>query len=108
MIVMTFTIELDTGLSYLLQSALPLANARSRDNTHRRGGPSDRTAIADAVLRSRKRKVLRGRGLHASGPACVRVVLVRRCGSPRAVTARCTSLELGTFPGVENVALAPS
>ena len=25
MIVMTFTIELDTGLSYLLQSALPLA-----------------------------------------------------------------------------------
>src|SRR5215217_553117 len=35
--VMTFTIELDTGLSYLPQSALPLASDRSRDNTHRRG-----------------------------------------------------------------------
>ena len=32
MIVMKFTIELDTGLSYLLQSALPLASDRSRDN----------------------------------------------------------------------------
>ena len=39
--------------------------------------------------------------------ACGRV-LVRRCGRPRAVTARCRSLELSTFPGVENVALAPS
>ena len=39
--------------------------------------------------------------------ACVRV-LVRRCGRPRAVTARSRSLELSTFPGVENVALAPS
>jgi hypothetical protein len=35
MIVTTFTIELDTGLSHLLQSALRLANDRSRD-THRR------------------------------------------------------------------------
>jgi site-specific recombinase XerD len=39
--------------------------------------------------------------------ACGRV-LVRRCGRPRAVTARSRSLELSTFPGVENVALAPS
>jgi len=31
MIVMTFTIELDIGLSYLLQSALPPAGDRSRD-----------------------------------------------------------------------------
>ena len=31
MIVMTFTIELDIGLFYLLQSALPLASDRSRD-----------------------------------------------------------------------------
>jgi hypothetical protein len=30
-----------------------------------------------------------------------------RCGRPRAVTAS-RSLELSTFPGVENVALAPS
>jgi hypothetical protein len=37
MIVMTFTIELDIPLSYLLQPALPLASDRSRDNTHRRG-----------------------------------------------------------------------
>ena len=42
MIVMTFTIELDTGLSYLLQSALPLAGDRSRDNTDRRA-PSKRS-----------------------------------------------------------------
>jgi hypothetical protein len=35
--VMTFTIELDIGLSYLLQAGLPLASDRSRDNTHRRG-----------------------------------------------------------------------
>jgi hypothetical protein len=39
--------------------------------------------------------------------ACGRV-LVRRCGRPRAVMARCRSQELSTFPGVENVALAPS
>ena len=31
MIVMTFTIELEIGLSFLLQSALPLASDRSRD-----------------------------------------------------------------------------
>ena len=31
MIVMTFTIELDIGLSCLLQAALPLASDRSRD-----------------------------------------------------------------------------
>jgi hypothetical protein len=37
MIVMTFTVELDIGLSYLLQSAAPLAGDRSRDDTHRRG-----------------------------------------------------------------------
>jgi hypothetical protein len=43
-----------------------------------------------------------------SGP-CGRV-LVRRCGAPQGVTAtaRCRSLELSTFLGVENVALAPS
>ena len=34
MIVMTFTIEFDIPLSYLLQ---PLASDRSRDHTHRRG-----------------------------------------------------------------------
>jgi hypothetical protein len=39
MIVMTFTIEFDIPLSYLLQ---PLASDRSRDNTHRRG-PSRRS-----------------------------------------------------------------
>jgi len=38
MIVMTFTIE----LSYLLQSALPRAGDRSRDEDSSSGGPSDR------------------------------------------------------------------
>src|SRR3954454_21068820 len=42
MIVMTFTIE----LSYLLQSALPRAGDRSRDEDSSSGGPSDRRAIA--------------------------------------------------------------
>ncbi len=37
MIVMTFTIELESGLSFVLQSALPLASDRSPDETHRRG-----------------------------------------------------------------------
>jgi hypothetical protein len=108
MIVMTFTIELDTGLSHLLQSALPLANDRSRDHTHRRGQSKRsyghcrrRTEIPEA-------EGLAGSRLHASGPARVRVVLVRRCGRPRALTARCRSLAPSTFPGVENVALAPS
>jgi hypothetical protein len=40
--------------------------------------------------------------------AIVGRVLVRRCGRHRAVTARCRSLELSTFPDVENVAVAPS
>jgi hypothetical protein len=53
---MKFTIELDIGLSFLLQSALPLANDRSRDNTHRRGRSMRSTALASAELRSRKRK----------------------------------------------------
>ncbi len=55
-------------------------------------------AAADGIQGSRK-----GIDLGACGR-----VLVRRCGRPRAVTARCRSLELSTFPGVENVALAPS
>jgi hypothetical protein len=37
MIVMRFTIELDIGLSYVLQFAPPPASDRSRDETHRRG-----------------------------------------------------------------------
>lgn len=57
--------------------------------------------------------LVRGDGaiLSAQGASAVRArgrVLVRWCGHPRAVTARCRCLELSTFPGVENVALAPS
>jgi hypothetical protein len=55
MIVMTFTIELDTGLSYLVQSALPLASTDRETTLIFVGGPSDRTAIAGPALRSRKR-----------------------------------------------------
>jgi hypothetical protein len=38
MIAMTFTIERDIGRSFPLQSALPLASGRPRDNIHRRWG----------------------------------------------------------------------
>jgi hypothetical protein len=56
---MTFTIELDIPLSYLLQTALPLAKlVTDRETTLIVvGDPSDRTAIADAALRSRKPRV---------------------------------------------------
>jgi hypothetical protein len=57
---------------------------------------------------TRTRSLLHGAVPPTDRLACVRRVLVRRCGRPRAVTARCRSLELSTFPGVENVALAPS
>ncbi len=39
--------------------------------------------------------------------ACVRAGSRSAVWAPRAVTARCRSLELGTFLGIENVALAP-
>ena len=55
MIVMTFTIELDIGLSYPLQSALPQLVTDRETTRIFVGGPSDRTATADAALRSRKR-----------------------------------------------------
>jgi hypothetical protein len=59
MIVMKFTIELEIGLSYLLQSALPLLVTDRETTLIVVGGPSDRTAIAGAALRSRKRNPLR-------------------------------------------------
>lgn len=55
MIAMKFTIELDIGLSFLLQAALPQLVTDRETKTHRRGQSSDRTAIANAALRSRKR-----------------------------------------------------
>jgi hypothetical protein len=42
MIVTTFTIELDIGLTYLCSLALPLASDRRETKTHRRG-PSKRS-----------------------------------------------------------------
>ena len=55
MIAMKFTIELDIGLSFLLQAALPQLMTDRETKLIVVGGPSDRTAIADAALRSRKR-----------------------------------------------------
>ena len=49
MIVMTFTIELDIGLSFLLQAALPQLVTDRETKLIVVGGPSDRTAIADAA-----------------------------------------------------------
>jgi hypothetical protein len=63
MIAMKFTIELDIGLSFLLQAALPQLVTDRETKLIVVGGPSDRTAIADAALRSRKRNPHRRRGL---------------------------------------------
>jgi hypothetical protein len=65
MIAMTFTIELDIGLSFLLQAALPqLVTDCERRKLIVVGDPSDRTAIADAALRSRKRNLVRATSQH--------------------------------------------
>jgi hypothetical protein len=56
MIAMTFTIELDIELSYLLQTALPQLVTDRETKLIVGGGPSDRTAIAGATLRPRERK----------------------------------------------------
>jgi hypothetical protein len=61
MILMTLTIELDTGLSHLLHAALPQLVTDRETTLIVVGGPSDRTAIADAALRSRKRNRQLGR-----------------------------------------------
>jgi len=57
MIAMKFTIEPDIGLSVLLQAALPQLVTDRDTKLTVVGGPSDRTAIADAGLRFRKRNV---------------------------------------------------
>ena len=55
MIAMKFTIELEIGLSFLLQAALPQLVTDREKKLIVVGSPSDGTAIADAALRSRKR-----------------------------------------------------
>jgi hypothetical protein len=55
MIAMKFTIELDIGLSFLLQAALPQLVTDRETKTHRRAR-SDRTAIADAALKILQRQ----------------------------------------------------
>ncbi len=52
MIVMKLTIELDIGLSFLLQAALPQLVTDRETKLIVVGGPSDRTAIADAAPRA--------------------------------------------------------
>jgi len=66
MIAMQFTIELDIRLSFLVQAALPQLVTDRETKLIVVGGPSDRTAIADAALRSRKRNVLRRRSRRAA------------------------------------------
>jgi hypothetical protein len=56
---MTSTIERDTRHSYLLQAALPQLVTDRETTLIVVGDPSDRTAIADATLRSRKRNGIR-------------------------------------------------
>jgi len=47
MIAMKFAIEIDIGLSFLIQAALPQLVTDRETKTHRRGGPCDRTVIVD-------------------------------------------------------------
>jgi len=51
MIAMKFTIELDIGLSFLAPAALPQLVTDPETKLIVVGGPSDRTAIADAALK---------------------------------------------------------
>jgi len=61
MIAMKFTSELDIGLSFLQQAGRPRLVADRETKLVVLGGPSDRTAVANAALRSRKRKLMRKR-----------------------------------------------
>jgi hypothetical protein len=57
MIVMKSAFRLHIGLFFLLQCALPLVTDRETRTQIMGGGLSDRTAIAGAARRSRKRNV---------------------------------------------------
>jgi hypothetical protein len=59
MIATKFTIELDIGLSFLLQAALPQLVTDRETKTHRHGQSSDRMTIADTALRFPKRNANR-------------------------------------------------
>jgi hypothetical protein len=48
---MKFNIELDIGLPFLVQAALPQLITDRETKTHRRARPSDRTAVVDAALK---------------------------------------------------------
>jgi hypothetical protein len=64
MIAMKFTIELDIGLSFLLQAALPQLVTDRVTKTHRRGRPKRSYGLCRrrTELRSRKRKTFGSRG----------------------------------------------
>ncbi len=72
MIAMKLTIEPDIRLSFLLQAALPQLVTDREPRLIVVGGTSDRTAIADAAPRSRKRNPHRPRGLVMDRTACER------------------------------------
>jgi hypothetical protein len=57
MIAVEFTIELDIGLSFLLQAALPQLVTDRETKTHRRGRSSNRTAIADTAPRPSRQAI---------------------------------------------------
>ena len=64
MIAMKFTIKLDIGLSFLLPAALPQLVTDRETKLIVVGGPSDRTAIADAapISEAERERVLDCRG----------------------------------------------
>jgi hypothetical protein len=59
MIAMKFSMELDIGLSFLLQAALPQLVIDARRNLIVVRGPSDRTAIAGVAPRPSRKAIPR-------------------------------------------------
>jgi hypothetical protein len=115
MIAMKFSIELDIALSLLLQAALPQLVTDRWTKLIVVGGPSDRTAIADAALRSRKwnpGNLERDDDQRLAGvsqtAACVRAGFSFGGVGAQGGDGQMQVPRLSTFPGVENVALAPS
>ena len=88
MIAMKFTIELDIGLSFLLQAALPQLVTDRETKTHRRGRSKRSYAIADAALRSRKRNPNRDGGLGHTVQASRRFLAFAPMLGPPAPEAR--------------------
>jgi hypothetical protein len=100
MIATKFTIELDIGLSVLLQAALPQLVTDRETKLIVVGGPSDRTAIADAALRSRKRNAERAPSLGPVRRALPTTVVSRKT---RPLNARRRSANRDTSERRQNI-----